>query len=123
MTKLIIDVKKGRAKKFKKHLEEEHPSTRGRIRIKNTEFIDSKDEHDKAVALFAKIGISIDPEALCSELSVAQQQTVEIAKALAENAKLIVMDEPSATLTGQEVTKLFEIIKLFDVFISQQAIF
>lgn len=74
-------------------------------------FIDSKDEHDKAVALFAKIGINIDPEALCSDLSVAQQQTVEIVKALSENVKIIVMDEPSATLTGQEVAKLFEIIK------------
>lgn len=74
-------------------------------------FIDSKAEHAKAAALFAKIGINIDPESLCSDLSVAQQQTVEIAKALSENAKIIVMDEPSAALTGREVTKLFQIIK------------
>ncbi|MCL4386118.1 MAG: sugar ABC transporter ATP-binding protein [Cyanobacteria bacterium] len=46
-----------------------------------------------------------------SELSVAQQQMVEIAKALSLNAKILVMDEPSATLTDKELDKLFSIIK------------
>ena len=74
-------------------------------------FVDSKQEYRDAEKLFARIGISIDPGALCSELSVAQQQIVEIAKALSEKAQIIVMDEPSAALTGREVKKLFEIIR------------
>ncbi|MHC4642036.1 MAG: ATP-binding cassette domain-containing protein [Planctomycetota bacterium] len=69
------------------------------------------DEHRKTTNLFRKIGINIDPNVRCSRLSVAQQQTVEIAKALSVNAKIIVMDEPTATLTTQEVEKLFTIVR------------
>ncbi len=69
------------------------------------------EEHQKTLQLFRKIGINIDPHARCSELTVAQQQTVEIAKALSVNAKIIVMDEPTATLTTQETEHLFAIIR------------
>ena len=48
---------------------------------------------------------------MCSDLSVAQQQIVEIAKALARNARILVMDEPTAALSGREVEKLFTIIR------------
>jgi ABC-type sugar transport system ATPase subunit len=74
-------------------------------------FIRAAEEHNKTVQLFRKIGINIDANARCSELTVAQQQTVEIAKALWVNAKIIVMDEPTATLTTREVKRLFAIIK------------
>jgi ABC-type sugar transport system ATPase subunit len=73
-------------------------------------FIDSDDERDKSRSLFKRIGLDLEPDRACSELTVAQQQTVEIAKALSFQNKIIVMDEPSATLTDKEVTKLFEII-------------
>jgi ABC-type sugar transport system ATPase subunit len=73
--------------------------------------IDSADEKEKVELLFNKIGIKLDPEIRCGDLSIAQLQTVEIAKALSLEAKIIVMDEPSATLTNQEVEKLFKIIK------------
>jgi ABC-type sugar transport system ATPase subunit len=69
------------------------------------------EEHRKTLQLFRKIGINIDPNARCSELTVAQQQTVEIAKALSVNAKIIVMDEPTATLTTQETERLFAIVR------------
>jgi ABC-type sugar transport system ATPase subunit len=69
------------------------------------------EEHRKTMQLFKKIGIRIDADARCSELTVAQQQTVEIAKALSVNAKIIVMDEPTATLTTQEVEHLFAIVQ------------
>jgi ABC-type sugar transport system ATPase subunit len=69
------------------------------------------EEHQKTLELFRKIGINIDPNARCSELTVAQQQTVEIAKALSMNAKIIVMDEPTATLTTQETEHLFAIVR------------
>lgn len=74
-------------------------------------FIDASEERRRAVALFERIGIPIDPDAMCSELTVAQQQAVEIAKALSVNAEIIVMDEPSAALAQQEVEHLFEIIR------------
>ena len=55
--------------------------------------------------------VRLNPEAVCGDLSVAQQQLVEIAKSLSTGARIIVMDEPSATLTNQEVEKLFAIIE------------
>jgi ABC-type sugar transport system ATPase subunit len=57
------------------------------------------------------MGVSIDPEALCRDLSVSQQQVVEIAKALSQDARILVLDEPSAALTNAEVDRLFEIIQ------------
>ena len=74
-------------------------------------FIRAVDEHQQAVRLFEKIGLDIDPDARCKDLTVAQQQTVEIAKALSVKAKIIVMDEPTATLTSQEVNRLFSVIR------------
>jgi ABC-type sugar transport system ATPase subunit len=69
------------------------------------------DEHRRARELFQRIGVPVDPGALCRDLTVAQQQVVEIAKALAADARILVMDEPSATLTPQEVERLFAVIR------------
>ncbi len=77
----------------------------------NWGFFAKKDETQKVAALFERMNVRLDPEAVCSDLSVAQQQLVEIAKALSTGARIIVMDEPSATLTNQEVDKLFAIIR------------
>jgi len=74
-------------------------------------FIRAAEEHRGALRLFEKIGIAIDPGARCRDLTVAQQQTVEIAKALSISARIIVMDEPTAALTSQEVEHLFAIIR------------
>ena len=74
-------------------------------------FIKSTEEHREAKLLFERIGSKVDPGARCRELSVAQQQTVEIAKALSVSARIIVMDEPTAALTSQEVERLFAIIR------------
>lgn len=73
--------------------------------------IDKSQEQKKAIQLFAKIGMEINPDTPCHLLSVAQKQVVEIAKALAQNVRILVMDEPSATLTPQEVEGLFNIIR------------
>jgi ABC-type sugar transport system ATPase subunit len=69
------------------------------------------DEIKKANELFTRVGLNIDPATPCRELTVAQQQMIEIAKALSVNARIIVMDEPTAALTDREVEKLFIIIK------------
>ncbi len=69
------------------------------------------DEQRRSLALFERVGVRIDPNAPCRTLTVAQQQIVEIAKALSLDARIIVMDEPTAALTGQETERLFAIIR------------
>ena len=74
-------------------------------------FIPRSEEREKALKLFARIGVEIDPEKLCGELSVAEQQVVEIAKALSRNARVILMDEPTAALTSREVDGLLKVVR------------
>jgi ABC-type sugar transport system ATPase subunit len=74
-------------------------------------FVQKGNELQTAKEFFKRVGLNIDPNTPCRELTVAQQQMVEIAKALSVNARIIVMDEPTAALTDREVEKLFIIIK------------
>lgn len=69
------------------------------------------EEHRRAEELFARLGVDVDPEEPCNRLTVAQQQVVEVARALSVEAGIIVMDEPTAALTSQEVQRLFQIIR------------
>ncbi len=64
-----------------------------------------------ATELFTRLGVRLDPQRLARGLSVADQQIVEIAKALSLNATVLVMDEPTAALTGVEVERLFEVMR------------
>jgi ribose transport system ATP-binding protein len=73
--------------------------------------IDWKELYGQAAALFARLGVDVPLLALVRTLSVAQQQMIEIAKALSVKARVIFMDEPSAALSGREVEHLFEIIR------------
>ena len=70
-----------------------------------------KELHSRAAALLKRLGVRLDTRVPVSELTVAQRQLVEIAKALSQNADLIVMDEPSAILAGSELDQLFSIIE------------
>ncbi|MBM3700979.1 MAG: sugar ABC transporter ATP-binding protein [Actinobacteria bacterium] len=74
-------------------------------------FINWKKMNADAKKILDRLDISLDPRRYVSDLSVAERQMVEIAKALSLYAKMIIMDEPTATLTEKEVIKLFEIIK------------
>jgi ribose transport system ATP-binding protein len=74
-------------------------------------FIRRSVEREKVTAILAKIGMEIDLDVPVRQLSVAQQQGVEIAKALLLDARVLVMDEPSATLTPEEVEKLYAVIR------------
>ena len=74
-------------------------------------FIAQAPERERATALFQRLGVEIDLDLPCRRLTTAQQQLVEIAKALAFDARIIVMDEPSAALTSHEVERLFVIIR------------
>lgn len=73
-------------------------------------FINHKKLYEGATAILQRIGVEIDLHTPIKFLSVAQQQIVEIAKSLTINAKIIAMDEPSATLTEHELKKLFKLI-------------
>jgi len=66
--------------------------------------------HAKAAKLLESIGCTIDSYRLVSELSVSEKQMVEIAKALSYDSKLIIMDEPSSSLTADEMKELVKII-------------
>ncbi len=74
-------------------------------------FVAQAQERRQAVELFRRLGVEVDLDAPCRRLTTAQQQLVEIAKALAFQARIIVMDEPSAALTSHEVSRLFAIIE------------
>jgi ribose transport system ATP-binding protein len=74
-------------------------------------FIAGRQERERAAALFERLGVRVDLDVPCRRLTTAQQQLVEIARALAFDARIIVMDEPSAALTSHEVARLFEIIR------------
>ena len=83
----------------------------GRLSEKKRKAIDWKKINSDAADLMKQVGYDLDPKTLIRELSVAQKQMVEIAKALSFNARIIIMDEPSATLTTNEVKNLFRIVR------------
>ncbi|WP_078431555.1 sugar ABC transporter ATP-binding protein [Metabacillus halosaccharovorans] len=66
--------------------------------------------HERAQRVLDSMGSSLNPRQLVSTLSVAQQQMVEIARALSFKAEVLIMDEPTASLTVKEIIKLFDII-------------
>lgn len=74
-----------------------------------TRKIDWKDLRARAGELLAKLDADFGPRAIMGNLSVAQQQIVEIAKALSANARIIIMDEPTAPLTERESEDLYRI--------------
>jgi rhamnose transport system ATP-binding protein len=65
----------------------------------------------EAKALFERLGVSLDPHARARGISIADQQIVEIAKALSTDASVIVMDEPTAALSSKEVERLFQVVR------------
>ena len=72
--------------------------------------IDTRRMMKESAELLGRLGVQLSPSARIGDLTVASQQMVEIAKALSQNADLIVMDEPSAILAGQELDRLFATI-------------
>lgn len=74
-------------------------------------WIDDKSLYIKAQELLQKVGLHIDPSKKLKRLRVAEMQMVEIAKALSNEAKIIIMDEPTSAISDREVATLFTIIK------------
>ncbi len=74
-------------------------------------FINRKLMIEKTKELFGKLGIDISPSKMVSELDASYKQMVEIARALLAEASIIIMDEPTASLTGTEIERVFEIMR------------
>ena len=82
----------------------------GRL-AKKGRLINWKELNNRAKELLNRISFDVDPKKLVGSLTVAEKQMVEIAKALSRNSRIILMDEPSATLTKKELDALFQIIR------------
>ena len=83
----------------------------GRLPRTRLGLVDWKAARRRSVETMARLGFDVDPDARLDSLSVAQRQMVEIASALSRNARLVILDEPSAVLGGAELEKLFGVIR------------
>ena len=83
----------------------------GRQPLRSGRRIDQRAMRAEAAAIFARLGVPLDPARIARGLSIADQQVVEIGKALSLDARVIVMDEPTAALSAVEVERLFEVVR------------
>lgn len=79
---------------------------------KNRWRLDEKQQRQATIEILQKLNLAIKPDTLVADLTVAQQQMVEIAKAISVNARILIMDEPTAALTETEIESLFSVTRL-----------
>ena len=84
----------------------------GRYPMKGGVMVDEKKMYQDTMAIFKELEINVDPKRVMSTMPVSQRQMVEIAKAVSYNSKVIVFDEPTSSLTEEEVEHLFRIINM-----------
>ncbi|MDO5439372.1 MAG: ATP-binding cassette domain-containing protein [Erysipelotrichaceae bacterium] len=84
----------------------------GRYPVKGGIMVDEAKMYKDTMAIFEELGINVDPKRIMSTMPVSQRQMVEIAKAVSYNSKVIVFDEPTSSLTEEEVEHLFHIINM-----------
>jgi ABC-type sugar transport system, ATPase component len=82
------------------------------VMARNRKLINWKEMRDMAAATLAKLGISLDLNRMVADLSVAQKQLVAIARAILQDAKLLIMDEPTTALTLKEISALYKIVEV-----------
>ncbi len=78
---------------------------------RNGIFVNYKKLYQNTEEVLDMLGVQIDPRAKIKDLNIGSQQMVEIAKAVSQNAEILVMDEPTSSLTNQEIEILFELIE------------
>jgi rhamnose transport system ATP-binding protein len=83
----------------------------GRQPLRSGRRIDGRVMRAEAAAIFGRLGVPLDPARIARGLSIADQQLVEIGKALSLEARIIVMDEPTAALSAAEVDRLFDVVR------------
>ena len=81
------------------------------LRRAGTPFLDYPAMRERALQVFDRLGVHVDLDVEVSQLSTAVQQMIEIAKALLANVKLLVMDEPTSSLTHKETARLFKVMR------------
>ena len=84
----------------------------GRYPMKGGIMVDEKKMYEDTMAVFKELEVNVDPKRVMSTMPVSQRQMVEIAKAVSYNSKVIVFDEPTSSLTEEEVEHLFRIINM-----------
>ena len=84
----------------------------GRYPVNSLGMVDEKRMRKEATELFRELGITVNLSQLMLNMSVSQRQMCEIAKAISYNSKVIVLDEPTSSLTVQEVEKLFDMMRM-----------
>lgn len=82
----------------------------GKLPLKKNKILDTDKLYSDAEVLLGRVGLDLDPRAHVRSLSTSQQQMLNIAKALAKDPKILVLDEPTSTLTETEVKYLFDVI-------------
>ena len=82
----------------------------GRVPLTKLGPVDSRKMYRETKAIFEQLEIDVDPRAIIGTLSVSKRQMVEIAKAVSYNARILVLDEPTSSLTEDEVAHLFRIM-------------
>lgn len=80
-------------------------------RIAGIQFVDHKQISEKTSELLQRVGLQRSPNTPVEELSISERQMVEIAKAIAANSKILIMDEPTSSLTMEETDTLFSIVR------------
>jgi rhamnose transport system ATP-binding protein len=83
----------------------------GRQPLTSGRRIDRRAMRAEAAAVFGRLGVRLDPARIARGLSIADQQVVEIGKAISLDARIIVMDEPTAALSAAEVDRLFDVVR------------
>ncbi|MBQ8162393.1 MAG: ATP-binding cassette domain-containing protein [Clostridia bacterium] len=81
-------------------------------KMKGLPFVSEKQMYADTMRVFEELDVHVDPKMVMSKMPVSQRQMVEIAKAVSFNSKVIVLDEPTSSLTEQEVEHLFRIINM-----------
>jgi rhamnose transport system ATP-binding protein len=83
----------------------------GRQPLRSGRRIDARAMDREVEEIFKRLGVSIDPDRIARGLSIAEQQLVEIAKALTRKARVLIMDEPTAALSPVEAKRLFTVVE------------
>jgi erythritol transport system ATP-binding protein len=78
--------------------------------VRGVRGIDHREQERRAGALMKRLGTAIDPRSMVEDLRIGEQQLVEIAKAVSQNARILIMDEPTSALSASEVEVLFRVI-------------
>jgi ribose transport system ATP-binding protein len=84
---------------------------RDQIKVKRLGWLDREYQRSESKEILDTLGLKIDPNTMVGSLGVGQQQMVEIARAIRADAKMIIMDEPTASLSAHETEKLLQIIR------------